>query len=177
MRCSWQGNTPCTVSQTAMCDRSWAHHLSPRTRPRQATEPGHLVVPPAPCARPHRQNPTLASLAGFPGRSTDHVHRNQAQGGRLPRTLRRCRLRSSQHLREKRRIYEGKIYALRTSCGWHADRQGEGGAQRRAEATERWRPCAELEMTLGTSCWNGRTARKEDQAQASGCRIPACEPA
>src|SRR5262245_13122937 len=41
-----------------------------------------------------------------------YVHGGQAQRGRLPGTLRRYRLRSTQHLRERRRIYERKIYAL-----------------------------------------------------------------
>src|SRR5262249_48290229 len=94
-----------------------AHFLSPRTKRRQAAEPGHSVGPPSPCARTHRQNPALAPLAGLPGRSPDHVHRDQAQGGRLPGTLRRHRLRSAQHLREKRRTYERKIYAHQSRAG------------------------------------------------------------
>ena len=104
------GEHDCTVSRTATCDRSWRALLSPRSKRRHATEPGHSVVPPSPGARTHRQNPALAPLAGLPGRSPDHVHRDQAQGGRLPGTLRRYCLRSTQHLREKRRIYERRIY-------------------------------------------------------------------
>ena len=37
-----------------------------------------------PCPRTHRQNPALAPLARLPGRSKDHVHRDQSNSGRSP---------------------------------------------------------------------------------------------
>src|SRR5262249_22513150 len=48
----------------------------------------------------------LAPLAGLPRPSPDHVHRDQAEGGRLPGTLRRYRLsttssRKTKNLRQK----------------------------------------------------------------------------
>jgi len=72
----------------------------------------HPVVPPSPCARPHRQNPALAPLAGFPRRSKDHVYRHQTAGGRLPQFLRNRRLICGNIFAKHKEDTKERFYAL-----------------------------------------------------------------
>jgi hypothetical protein len=57
--------------------------------PRLCQPTGHATLPAASRAWADRQNPPLPSLARIPCRSTDHDHRDQTQGSRLPQPLRR----------------------------------------------------------------------------------------